>query len=345
MDDQPAERRASLAGRPDGGEENRTYDEAEVRAGCHHRGVVPSQLEQRPAEPGRDPRRDRLPHRRRACRRDERDAVVLGELHGTVGPADNELEEAFGSISEALHRALEKRGGRDRGERRALGGLPDNRVAADERERGVPAPDGDREVERADHGDGPERMPGLGQSVPGTLRRNRATVELPREANREVADVDHLLDLAEPLLRDLPDLERDERAEGLLLAPELVAEEADELAPPRGRDVPPSLERGGCAGDGGIGLRLARPGNAADLLACDRRRDGEVAIRQPSSIDAKPFEELSGGGDVDGRHAASLDAAFRVETHPAARGRPSSPGGGQSRGRGVPGRTAQPATP
>ena len=123
----------------------------------------------------------------------------------------------------------------ERGQRRALGRLPDHGVAADERERGVPAPDGDREVEGADHGDRAERMPRLGEAVAGALRRDRAAVELPREADGEVADVDHLLHLAEPLLRDLPDLERDERAERLLLAAQLLAEQAHELAAVRRR--------------------------------------------------------------------------------------------------------------
>ena len=62
----------------------------------------------------------------------------------------------------------------------------------------------------------------------GTLRGDRLPVELARQPDGEVADVDHLLDLAEALLGDLSDLERDERAERVLLAPEFLAEEADE---------------------------------------------------------------------------------------------------------------------
>ena len=84
-------------------------------------------------------------------------------------------------------------------------------------------------------GDGAERMPRLGEPVAGALRGDRAAVQLPRETDGEVADVDHLLHLAEPLLRDLPHLERDERAERLLLAPELLAEQAHELAALRRR--------------------------------------------------------------------------------------------------------------
>ena len=145
-----------------------------------------------------------LPMRGRAGGGDERDALVVRELHGAVGAADDELEEAVRDVAEALGaRARAASVRRERGERRPLGGLPDHRVAADEGERGVPAPDRDREVEGADHGHGPERMPRLGQPVPGSLGGDRAAVELAREADREVADVDHLLHLAEALLRDL----------------------------------------------------------------------------------------------------------------------------------------------
>ena len=52
-----------------------------------------------------------------------------------------------------------------------------------------------------------ERVPGLHQPVPGPLGGHRAAVQLPRQADREVADVDHLLDLAEGLGGDLADLD------------------------------------------------------------------------------------------------------------------------------------------
>ena len=116
---------------------------------------------------------------------------------------------------------------------------------------------------------------------PGTLRRDRAAVELAREADREVADVDHLLHLAEPLLRDLPDLERDERAERLLLAAQLLAEQPHELATMRAREVAPGGERLGGAADRGIGRGLVGAGDLRDLLAGDRRADDEVAAVDP----------------------------------------------------------------
>ena len=114
---------------------------------------------------------------------------------------------------------------------------------------------------------GPERMPRLGEAVARPLGGDRAPVELPRETDREVADVDHLLHLAEALLRDLAHLERDERAERLLLAAELLAEQAHELAALRRRHVAPRREGGDGAGDGGIGAGCVGALDARDLLA------------------------------------------------------------------------------
>ena len=48
-----------------------------------------------------------------------------------------------------------------------------------------------------------------------TLGSDGETVQLAREADGEVADVDHLLHFAEALGDDLPDLERHQRAQGL----------------------------------------------------------------------------------------------------------------------------------
>ena len=85
------------------------------------------------------------------------------------------------------------------------------------------------------------------------LRGDRAAVELARQAHREVADVDHLLHLAEPLLRDLPHLERHELTKGALFTPELLTEKPHELAPVWPRQIAPDQKRCGRAPDRGVG--------------------------------------------------------------------------------------------
>ena len=76
----------------------------------------------------------------------------------------------------------------------------------------------------------------------GPLGGDGEAVELAREADREVADVDHLLDLAEALRQRLAGLERDQQAEVGLRGAQLLAEQADELAAPRRRDRAPGQE-------------------------------------------------------------------------------------------------------
>ena len=64
----------------------------------------------------------------------------------------------------------------------------------------------------------------------------------------EVGDVDHLLHLAQALGEDLAVLERDERAQILLVATQLLAEQPYRLAPLRCRHEAPGRRRGERAG-------------------------------------------------------------------------------------------------
>ena len=144
-------------------------------------------------------------------------------------------QSAAARSSSALHAGAVSAGHRRR--------LPDHGVAAHERDRGVPRPDRRREVEGRDDADDAERVPGLHEPVPGPLGRHRPPVELAREPDREVADVDHLLDLAERLGRDLAGLDRDELGERLLVLGEQDAEALDDRAAHRRGHGAPGRER------------------------------------------------------------------------------------------------------
>ncbi len=65
-------------------------------------------------------------------------------------------------------------------------------------------------------------MPRLHHPVLAALRGDGQAVQLARQAHREVADVDHFLDLAEAFRGNLADLDRDEPAEGLLVGAQLL---------------------------------------------------------------------------------------------------------------------------
>ena len=233
VDDQAAQRGAALPGRADGGEHDRPHRHVEIGGRGDDHGVVAAEFEDRAAEPRGDLGPTIEPMR----------VEPVAETSGTwrdstsASPdrraADDDLGEAFGRVgAEALDRAVEDLHRRQRGERRLLRRLPDHRIAADERERRVPGPDGDREIERRNDRAGPERMPGLRHPVAGPLRGDGEAVQLPRQADGEIADVDHLLHFAQALRDDLADLERDERAERLLRGAQLLAEQTHELAAP-----------------------------------------------------------------------------------------------------------------
>ena len=170
-------------------------------------------------------------------------------------------------------------------ERRGLGGLPDDRIAAHRGNRRVPRPHGHRKIERRDHADGPQRMPLLHHPVARALGGDRQAVELPRQADGEVADVDHLLHFALAFRADLAHLERDEVAERLLVLPQRIAEIAHELAALGRRALAPRLERPLRRGDDGVGRRARRLTDGRDRLAgrrVDRHEQRGVGLDDPS---------------------------------------------------------------
>gem|GEM_PF-6731258 len=64
----------------------------------------------------------------------------------------------------------------------------------------------------------------------GALARDGETIELAAETDCEIADVDHLLNLASPFLENLAALKRHENRKLLLVGSEHFAEAADEFA-------------------------------------------------------------------------------------------------------------------
>ena len=149
---------------------------------------------------------------------------------------------------------LDQRLACQRGQRRQLRRLPHHGVTAHQRDRGVPRPDRDGEVERGDHTDDAERMPGLHQPVARALGGDGLAVQLPRQADRELADVDHLLHLAERLGGDLARLDRDECGEIGLVLDEQLAEAGHQRSPDRCRGGAPRRKRLRGFGYRGVGL-------------------------------------------------------------------------------------------
>src|SRR5262249_18429923 len=114
-------------------------------------------------------------------------------------------------------------------------------------------------------------MPRFHHPVIGALRRNSAPVQLARQPDGEVADIDHLLDLAKALRDDLAGLERHETAEILLGGSQFFRKSPYQLAAARRGNSPPSAE-GACGTIyGGTHLGGTGTSDMSEDLTGDRR--------------------------------------------------------------------------
>ena len=120
-------------------------------------------------------------------------------------------------------------------------------------------------------------MPRFRHPVPRAFRGDRQAIKLARQADGEVADIDHLLHFAESFLQDLACFERDEATERRLFFTQAIAKEPHEFAASRRRHIAPlRVSRAGLRErriDFSFSVRL----HAADAFAGDRRGHVEVA--------------------------------------------------------------------
>ena len=210
-----------------------------------------------------------LAHGRAAGGADEPQAPIVDQPLADVAAADDDLAETVGRVAELLHRPGEEGLAREGRDRRLFRGLPHDGIATDDGEGEVPRPNGNRKIEGADDADSAERVPRLHHPVAGALGSDREPIELARHSDGEVADIDHLLDLAEPLLQDLAVLHRDETAERFLVGAQFLVEEPDEFTAARRRHGTP-FGKGG-VGLGHLAVEVARRIHAQprDLAAID----------------------------------------------------------------------------
>ncbi len=277
VDDEAAEGGAALACGAHGGEGDGAEGEVEVGGGGDDGCVVAAEFEDGSGEAGGEAWGDGAAHCGAAGGGDEWDEWGVDELLAYGCVADEEGGEALGTLPNFFGRSLEDGLRGECGERSFFAGLPDDGVAADEGERGVPAPDGDGEVEGGDDADDAERMPGLHHAVLGALGGDGEAGELAREAGGEGADVDHLLDFAEAFGEDLAGFDGDEAAERFDVGAEFFAEEADEFAAFGCGDVAPLEEGGVGLGDGFGCVGCGDGGEVGDDFAGDGRANGETA--------------------------------------------------------------------
>ena len=237
--EQAAHRGAALAGRAECGKGDGAHRQVKIRRRTDDGGIVAAEFEDRLAEARRHDGRYGASHPRRAGGRDDGDTRIGSKLCAGFWSADQAGRKAIRRIAELARRPREDRHHGKRCQRRFLGWFPDHRIAANERQRGVPGPDRNREIEGRDDGGDARRVPGFHHPVARAFGGNRQSVQLAGETDGKVADVDHLLHFAHRFRRDLAGLERHEGCEIILGAAQLLAEQADEFAASRRRNVAP----------------------------------------------------------------------------------------------------------
>ena len=114
-------------------------------------------------------------------------------------------------------------------------------------------------------------MPRLHQPVAGAFGGDGLAVQLPRQADRELADVDHLLHLAEGLGGDLARLDRDECGQIGLVLDEQLAQAGHQGSADGCRRGAPRRKRLRCFGYRSVCLFGSGLGDGEQHIAGDRR--------------------------------------------------------------------------
>ena len=281
MDDQPPQRGAALAGGADGREQDGADRHVEVGGRRDDHRVVAAELENGAPEPGGDLRPDRRAHPGRAGRRDDRHVPRGDQRLADRRAADDDLRQPvrrvgpkrFEARSKTFIAASALSGVLSDGFQ--ITGSPQTSASAAFHDQTAT---GKLKAEMTAHGP-------IGCQVsimrwPGRSEAMVEAVDLARQADGEIADVDHFLHFAETLGDDLAGFEGDHRAERLLGGAQFLAEQADEFAPARRRDVAPGGE-GAFARATTAGMSesvVSR--HAGDLRAVDRRAHDERAAAE-----------------------------------------------------------------
>ena len=205
-----------------------------------------------------------------------------------------------------------------REERRVLGRLQHDGVAAHERRRELPRRNRDREVPRRDRADDADRHAYRHVELVLELGRRRLAPEPPALTGHVVRHVDRFLDVAARLCLHLSHLAGHQVGQRRLLALEHLCEAEEDLAAPRRRDEAPVLvgrarllDRGVDSGGVSLGNRaedVARRGAQAietchnpsrtDWTLGDRARasiPGRRARRQPPRLTQREYRNCDRG--------------------------------------------------
>ncbi|MNF42980.1 hypothetical protein D3C84_240500 [compost metagenome] len=311
MGDQATQGGAALTGGADGAEQNRANGHVQIGAWAEDHRVVAAQFEDAAGETRGDFRRHFTAHAGAAGGADQRDTRIIDQGFAGIATANNHLAQVRWCIAEVLQHAIEQRLASQCGQWRLFRRFPDHRVAADQRQRGVPGPDRHREVERTDHPDNAQRMPGFAHVVARTLGGDGQAVQLTGQADGEVADVDHFLNFTQAFLGDLAGLPGHQLAEVGLVFPQDVTQLPHQLATARCRNLAPQFERMICATDVLLDFSSAFPVHGSNRAAIDRRMHRHFAVLVQGRVHTKTIKQCGNHGSLLKQKTECVRTLFR----------------------------------
>ena len=178
--------------------------------------------------------------------------------------ADNQVEDGRGTVG--FDDRLDDLLNRNRAQRSRGSGLPQHRVATHRCHQSIPRPHRHREIEGRDAADDTEGLPLFEHPVPRSLRLDGEAVELAREPDGEIGDVDHLLNFSDAFGNDFSRLESNQGTEGFSLLAQGVTDLTHHLSAPRCWPVSPLTEGRPRDLDGNLVIFDRGGGNPTDQL-------------------------------------------------------------------------------
>src|ERR1019366_3418969 len=195
-----------------------------------------------------------------------------------------------------------------RGKRRLRRGLPHHRVSRNQRQRRIPCPNRDREIECGNHPHYPQRMPGFHHAVVRPFRSDGQARQLPGKSDSVHTDVDHFLHFALTLGENLARFEGHQPAKCGFVGAQFFSEEANQFASLRRRNlapfekslVPPLRRRA-------RGRRIYR-GYPPHRLARDGAPHLQIACREARRGYSEAFQQACGFFRDAFRHGISIES-------------------------------------
>ena len=226
----------------DGAEDDRGHRQIEIRRLVDDNGIVAAEFEQAPAEPLRHTNCHLTPDVGRAGERQQRNPAVIDQPRREfcAGVDEKLKNRRYGmpfqdAVANVLHGNRTQRGFRR--------GLPDDGIAGDRRQKGIPGPYRHREVEGRNYTDNAQRVPLLIHAMLRAFGVHGIAIQHARLADGEVGDVDHLLHFASALRLDLAVFQAHQAAERVFVQAQLLSNEAHDLAALGCRHQPPQARR------------------------------------------------------------------------------------------------------